>query len=357
MDGAVPHRLVERGVDEAVLVYEREAVEERVDHRHVEVVAAAGPVDDGELARAWEGHAQELLQLLAHAPKIPTEHPAKLRLMRRQALGVAFACLAVALALAVAPDAEAGFSGKAAKAWTKRVAALGQRPAGGRHERQAGRIVHRRLDRLGYHVVTQGFRLPNGKRSRNIVGRTSRPRRVLIVAHIDGVRGTPAANDNASGIGVILELARALRNAPGVVIAALGAEERHVTGSPYHLGSLRLLRSLTEKQQNKIRFAISVDMVGVGTRLHIRGIESSPNRSARLALARAQALGFRASYLQDSGSSDHAEMSRAGIPAAWITWRWDQCWHEPCDQIERVKRWKLWAAGRVVRATARHVLN
>lgn len=63
------------------------------------------------------------------------------------------------------------------------------------------------------------------------------------------------------------------------------------------------------------------------------------------------------SYLQDSGSSDHAEMSRAGLPAAWITWRWDQCWHEPCDQIGRVKRWKLWRAGRLVLATARHVLG
>jgi Zn-dependent M28 family amino/carboxypeptidase len=277
--------------------------------------------------------------------------------MRRQGFGVAVGCLAVAVALALVPDADARFSGRAAKTWTKKVAALGQRPAGGRHERQAGRIVSRRLNKLGYRVVTQRFRLPNGKVSRNVVGRTSRPRRVLIVAHIDGVRGTPAANDNASGIGVLLELARSLRNTPGVVVAALGAEERHVTGSPYHLGSLRLLRSLTDAQRSKIRFAISVDMVGVGTRLHIRGIEPSPNRSARKALARARALGFRVSYLQDSGSSDHAEMSRAGMPAAWITWRWDQCWHQPCDQIGRVKRWKLWRAGRLVLATARHVLR
>lgn len=279
--------------------------------------------------------------------------------MRRQGLGVAAACLvvAVSVALALVPDADARFTGKAAKSWTRKVAALGPRPAGGRHERHASKIVSRRLNNLGYRVATQRFRLPNGKVSRNIVGRTARPRRVLIVAHIDGVRGTPAANDNASGIGVLLELARELRNTPGVVVAALGAEERHVTGSPYHLGSVRLLSSMGRGTRRNIRFAISVDMVGVGTRLHIRGIESSPNRSARKALVRARALGFRVSYLQDSGSSDHAEMTRAGLRAAWITWRWDQCWHQPCDQIGRVRPAKLWRAGRVVLATARHVLR
>jgi aminopeptidase YwaD len=198
----------------------------------------------------------------------------------------------------------------------------------------------------------QRFSLPNGRRSRNIVGRTSRPTRAIIVAHMDGVRGTAAANDNASGVGVVLEVARALRNKPGILVAALGAEEREVTGSPLHLGSTRLLRSLTRRQRDKVRFAISVDMVGVSSTLNIRGIEASPNRSARQALRHARARGFGASYLQDSGVSDHAEMSRAGMPAAWITWRWDTCWHEPCDRIDRVKRWKLWAAARVVRSAA-----
>lgn len=351
MDGALPHRRFERRVDEPVLVDEREAVETRVDHRHVEVVAAARPVDDGELARAWKGHAQELLQPLAHASKIPTAGRAKLNPMRRSAIGVVAASLL--LMLATAPRADAYISGKSAKKWTAKIAALGQRPAGGRHERQAGGIVARQLRALGYDVVVQRFRLPNGKRSRNIVGRTSRPTRAIVVAHIDGVRGTPAANDNASGVGVLLEVARANRTRPGVLVAALGAEERHVTGSPHHLGSRRLLRSVRKANRKKVRFAISVDMVGVGSTLNIRGIEAQPNRSARRALRRGRALGFHASYLQDSGVSDHAELSRGGIPAAWITWRWDTCWHQPCDRIGRVQRGKLWSAGKLVNAAVR----
>ena len=176
------------------------------------------------------------------------------------------------------------------------------------------------------------------------------------MAHIDGVYGTPAANDNASGVGLMLELARRFRGTPGVMVAALGAEERAVTGSSIHLGSQRFLRSLTDAQRRKVRLALSLDMVGVGTQLLVRGIEASPNRSARIVIDRAQALGIRVSYRQDSGQSDHAEMSRAGLPAAWIEWYWDTCWHSPCDTIDRVRPWKMWQAGRLTLRSGRSVL-
>lgn len=270
--------------------------------------------------------------------------------MRRSVIGVA---TAVALtALLAAPSAGAAISGVAAKEWVAKIAALGQRPAGRLHERQAHAIARKRLVALGYTVSTQEFRLPNGRQSQNTVARNPGPLRVIVVAHIDGVWGTPAANDNGSGVGVLLELARELRGRPGVLLAALGAEERHVTGSPYHLGSLRLLRGLSSARRREVRLALSLDMVGVGPTLNVRGIEASPNRSARRTLARARALGISASYLRDSGQSDHAELSRGGVPAAWIEWRWDTCWHSPCDRLERVQASKLRRAGRLALSTA-----
>jgi hypothetical protein len=272
--------------------------------------------------------------------------------MRRIVVGVA-----VLSALLAAAPAGAAISGVAAKQWAAKIAALGQRPAGGTHESQTQEKVKTRLRALGYDVAGQWFTLPNGKLDRNIVGRTTKPTRVVIVAHVDGVWGTTAANDNGSGVGLLLEVARELRNKPGVLVAALGAEERHVTGSSWHLGSVRLLQSLTKAQRANVRLALSLDMVGVGTRLHVRGIEAAPNRSARLVLARARALGIRVTYLQDSGQSDHAEMSRAGMPAGWIEWRNDACWHSPCDRISRVKPWKLQPAGRVTLAAARRALG
>ena len=66
MDGAVAERLGERLVDEAVLVEQREPVEAGARHGHLEVVAAAGPVLDAELARLGERVAEEGLDAVGH---------------------------------------------------------------------------------------------------------------------------------------------------------------------------------------------------------------------------------------------------------------------------------------------------
>lgn len=274
----------------------------------------------------------------------------------RRLLGVTLAVCLLA-ALASAGPASARVSGVAAKQWAAKIARLGPRPAGYSKERRAGAIVQRRLDRLGYTVTTQRFRLPNGRRSQNIVGRTDGPIRVVIVAHIDGVYGTPAANDNASGVGLLVHLARFLAEEDGVLLAALGAEERMVTGSSWHLGSRRLTRSFDAQEKGAVRLALSMDMVGYGATLNVRGLEARPNRSARRLLAAARRLGIGASYLRDTGQSDHDDLTRGGVPAAWIEWRWDTCWHRPCDTVSRLRPYRLRRAGRVVLNAALTTLN
>ena len=232
-------------------------------------------------------------------------------------------------------------SGTRAKALVTRIASLGPRPAGSANEREAARLVARRFRALGLPVTIQRFALPNGSGSRNVVARTEGPLRAIVVAHVDGVREGPAANDNASGVAAMLEVASVLHEREGVLFAALGAEERVETGSRLHLGSARLVRSIPRGVRRGVRLGLSLDMVGVGPTLNVRGLESRPNRSARLALARARALGLRATYLRDSGVSDHAEMTRGGIPSALVTWRWDTCWHRACDRAHRVSARKL----------------
>lgn len=257
--------------------------------------------------------------------------------------------LTVALVAALVPSGSAEeVSGRRAKQAVLAIAALGPRPAGSAAERRAGDIVAARFRALGLQITFQSFALPRGGRSRNVVGTTGGPMRVLVVAHLDGVRAGPAANDNGSGIAALLEIARAARDREGLVVAALGAEERVETGSSLHLGSARLVRGLSGAERGRIRFALSLDMVGVGRTLHVRGLEGAPNRSARLALARARALGIRATYLRDTGLSDHAELTRAGVPAAWLQWRTDGCWHLACDVADRVQGRKIAAAARLV---------
>ncbi|MDQ3874640.1 MAG: M28 family metallopeptidase [Actinomycetota bacterium] len=179
---------------------------------------------------------------------------------------------------------------------------------------------------------------------------------MLVVAHLDGVRAGPAANDNASGVAAMLEVARALRGRSGVLVAALGAEERVETGASEHLGSKRLLAGISRAGRRRIRLALSLDMVGVGGTLNVLGLEPSPNRSARLAVAAARRLGLRPVY-RAGGDSDHAELTRGGLPAAWIQWRWDRCWHSACDVAARVRAGKLAVAVRLTVTAARTALR
>jgi aminopeptidase YwaD len=258
----------------------------------------------------------------------------------------------VTLAVLTAVGGEAPGPGARAKQTVALLAAKGPRPAGGPGaEPFAQKLVVSELRGLGYRIAFQQIALPTGGWTRNVVGRTPGRPKVVLVAHLDGVRGSPAANDNASGVGVLLELARALRGRDGVWIAATGAEERVVTRSRVHLGSLRLLRGISPAARREVRLAAVLDMVGVGTRLHVRGIEGQPNRSARLLLRGG------GTYLRDGGDSDHAELSRGGLSAAWVQWREDPCWHEPCDVAARVEAKKLQAAYQLVLKAALAALS
>jgi aminopeptidase YwaD len=258
-----------------------------------------------------------------------------------------------AVAVGTATGATVPGPGARAKRTVALIASEGPRPAGRLGaERVAQRYVAGELRGLGYRVVHQEIGLPDGRATRNVVGFTTRRPKVVLVAHLDGVQGSPAANDNASGVAVMLELAASLRGEPGVLVAATGAEERVVTGSQAHLGALRLLRGISPDARRGVRLAVVLDMVGVGTRLHVRGIEARPNRSARLLLAEGGTT-----YLRDDGDSDHAELSRGGLPAAWLQWRTDACWHEPCDTARRVDALKLQRAFRVVLLAAMDALK
>jgi Zn-dependent M28 family amino/carboxypeptidase len=274
--------------------------------------------------------------------------------VRRAALGVLVALLVFVAAQPAAADHPV--SGTRAKAFVRQIAAFGPRTAGSLNERRVGRLVRDQLTSFGYTVEVQTFSLPNGRSSRNVVGRGPGPVRVIVVAHMDGVHHTVAANDNGSGVATMLEVARSLHAAPGVLVAALGAEERMVTGSNFHLGSLRLVRSIPKAVRDDVVLALSIDMVGVGPTFNVRGLEASPNASARRLLTAARSLGIRATYLRDTGQSDHDDLTRGGVPATWVEWRWDPCWHLPCDRPYRLDRIKLRKAALVVLQAARTAL-
>jgi Zn-dependent M28 family amino/carboxypeptidase len=91
----------------------------------------------------------------------------------------------------------------------------------------------------------------------------TRPQSIVIGAHYDSVPGSPGADDNASAVAGLLELARMLRNvscASGFKLVAFVNEESPSFGSDY-MGSMQYARLLKERGEN-VAFMIALEMIG-----------------------------------------------------------------------------------------------
>jgi Zn-dependent M28 family amino/carboxypeptidase len=84
---------------------------------------------------------------------------------------------------------------------------------------------------------------------------------ILIGAHYDAVPGTPGADDNASGVAALLELAQALAAAPAhhtVRLVAFDLEEYGMVGSGHYAETL-------QQQGQQLRLMLSLEMLGYCT--------------------------------------------------------------------------------------------
>src|SRR6187455_272626 len=132
------------------------------------------------------------------------EHTLSAMLARTVACACAAALLAAGSAASVDP------AGVRAKQTVRALAVLGPRVAGSATELRAARVVRSRFARLGLRPVVQRVPLPRGGSSRSLVFRSGGALRAIVVAHLDGVSAGPAANDNGSGVGALVEVAREL---------------------------------------------------------------------------------------------------------------------------------------------------
>jgi hypothetical protein len=95
-------------------------------------------------------------------------------------------------------------------------------------------------------------------------GRTPSDGSVVVGAHYDSVAGSPGANDNASGVAVTIELARALRAAPPplpVRFVAFANEEPPYFDTGDGMGSVAYARGLVEPAE-RVRAMLSIETVG-----------------------------------------------------------------------------------------------
>ena len=126
---------------------------------------------------------------------------------------------------------------------------------------QAAQYIEKQFLELGLDVKENHFEY-QGKSYRNIVGDKAGkifPNRVLILgAHYDAVPGSPGADDNASALSVLLEVARAIQSVPlkyTVKFIAFSLEEYEFAGSAHYVGSLK-------RGEEEISGVICLEMVG-----------------------------------------------------------------------------------------------
>lgn len=241
---------------------------------------------------------------------------------------------------------------------------IGSRPAASRAELRAHRYVARRFSRAELATTVTRFRVPGLGRSRNVIGAYDGPRRCLkiVMAHADSVAAGAGAVDNASGVGVVVALAprlRAIRAPCDVWLVATGAEERVYTRHADHLGALRLVKHLRQQRSaRRLRYALSVDMVGRGGRFQLRSPRAGPRRRVeRQLLAAGRRAEVPLRWLRDSGTgnSDHREFEMSGLPGL-VLQMWgdlEPCWHRSCDSWQRLQRRSPRRAQRVVEAALR----
>jgi len=196
---------------------------------------------------------------------------------------------------------------------------------------------------------------------------------IIVVAHYDhlGVQNGKhygGANDNASGVAVLLEAARGLareRPARSILFLAVGSEEQLMLGSYHYVANpLRPLETT--------RAVVNLDMVGrneahtpesdgayeitagSSDRLNLVGAAFSPDLAAVLN-GEAPKAGLALSDKFDRDSSmralfrcDHLPFLQKGVPAIWLFGGFHPGYHEPADTIDLLDFEKV---DRVVRLT------
>ena len=226
---------------------------------------------------------------------------------------------------------------------------------------------------------------------RNIMGRfgADKDRRLLLLAHYDTrpwadedadaanhTRPIDGANDGASGVAVLLELARAIGSqnpAVGVDILMVDTEDSGIDApegsdmatqrmyeSTWCLGSQHFARNLPYTQANRPQGAILLDMVGGRDAVFNQEYYSQQFAPAltRTIWDTARAAGYGDRFPTQLGGAvndDHLPLNGAGIPTVDIieighpaTGSFNPTWHTMNDNIDNIDTATLKAVGQTV---------
>lgn len=229
---------------------------------------------------------------------------------------------------------------------------------------RAATWVSAELKALGYDVRRQRVAVPAGNSwgvpvaagtSVNLVatlpGVDRRRPHLLVGAHLDTVPQAPGAEDNASGVGVLLAVAEAIaerRTRLPVVLVAFGAEEpRGPTDADHHYGSRTYVASLDPAERWAVRGMLSLDRVGVGSEVPVGQAVSGDDPAANAVVAAARRA--RVPTVPDvNRSSDHWQFVLGGMPGVRLGSTPYAAYHSADDVPAVVSQAQLERTGRLV---------
>jgi alkaline phosphatase isozyme conversion protein len=207
---------------------------------------------------------------------------------------------------------------------------IGSRVYGTEGEIKAKEYIVDQFERMGYSSEEQDFSFTRrGKTydSANVIAykKGKSEKQIIVGAHYDSVSTGKGADDNASGVGVMLEVAEVLKNVStpySIVFIAFGAEEGGLNGSNFYA------KQMTAEEIIHTVGMINLDSLAVGDKMYVHGSAGDAGfiREQALKIAEKKKLdigvnpGLNADYPAGTTGdwSDHAPFNALGIPFAYF---------------------------------------
>lgn len=252
------------------------------------------------------------------------------------------------------------FDGQKAYEHVLKQCAFGSRPVGSEENLQTAEYISTTLQKLGWAVHMQEFTY-RGVTGRNVIASRGTGPLVVLGAHydtrsianrdpVDPTQPVPGANDGASGVAVLLELARTLdmdHVSLEVWLAFFDAEDQgDINGWPFSVGASYMAEHLTAKP----RAVVVVDMVGDQEQRFLW--EANSDRDLQHTLwAIATDLGYEDNFVPQDGYAlmdDHLPFRQQGLVAVDIIDFDYPYWHTAEDTPDKVSPDSLQRVGRVL---------
>jgi Zn-dependent M28 family amino/carboxypeptidase len=235
---------------------------------------------------------------------------------------------------------------------------MGPRVPGTDGHAQIQEWIERELVEAGWQVEIQESEALGHPIENIVVRRTDEPPQIILGAHYDTrmyadsdpdpaqhTNPVPGANDGASGVAVLLELARSLpeQTVPVWLVFFDAEDNGRIEGWDWILGS----REFVANNPDPPRAAIIVDMIGDADLNIYKEQNSNPELTDEI-WGVARKLGYESKFIPEYKHSmldDHTPFVQAGIPAVDIIDFDYPYWHTVQDTPDKVSAESLDAVG------------